>query len=64
MISCRDCHFWSTNILGHVYLKGRIPGTCCRYPEPRTTQESYWCGEHKPKEAENDSDVGAHNDQR
>ena len=48
MISCRDCHFWSTSTIGHVYPKGCIPGTCCRYPEPRTTQKSYWCGEHKP----------------
>jgi hypothetical protein len=25
-------------------------GTCQRYPQPRRTAASYWCGEHKAKE--------------
>lgn len=43
-VSCKNCHYWR-----HSESDWSWKGACHRYPKRVTTDDSYWCGEFKPK---------------
>lgn len=43
-VSCEKCHYWKQSESDWSWK-----GTCHRYPERVTTDDSYWCGEFKYK---------------
>lgn len=45
---CDECSYWEHK--DKIDWKWR--GMCHRYPKRVTTDDSYWCGEFKPKKKE------------
>jgi hypothetical protein len=54
-LKCEDCRFYTIEqgamILGeYIPMAGEEVPLCFRYPEPKETRPTHWCGEYKKKE--------------